>query len=579
MEGGPYLESQHRGPEGARLRQLQLDELLGELRVRLEAVVQTRDRVHALLDAVLAIGSNLDIETVLRRLVEAATALVDAEYGALGVIGEGGGIRQFITVGVDEETTRHIGHYPRGHGLLGLLIRMPRPVRVADISAHRESYGFPANHPPMRTFLGVPIRIRDEVFGNLYMTEKRGGKEFDDDDEIVLSALAVAAGVAIDNARLYDESRRRERWLEAVTDITRALLSGADPTQMQTAVVEHARSLAAADAAFLALPVPGSRDLAIEAAIGADAERLLGMVQPLDGSLTGRVYSNGKPELLTDVTSDEHNPQTLGQAEFTGPALFVPLGQGDAIQGVLAVVGQAGGQPWGSTVQDMLVAFADQVAVALELARSRIDAELLSVLEDRDRIARDLHDLVIQRLFAIGMSLSGIGQLVREGEVQHRIARAIDDLDKTIREIRSAIFSLSIRPEREEASPRAKLLAAVNDATGQLDILPSVRFDGAVDREVPSHIAERACTVLRESLSNVARHAEAGSVDVSVTTEDGQLVVQVEDDGVGIADDAPRSGLKNLEQRAVDIGGSMTVSRGSRGGTLLCWRVPLRTEA
>lgn len=201
--------------------------MLEELQVRIEAVRGTRDRVHSLLEAVLSVGRELDLPQVLRGIVEAAVVLVDAEYGALGVIGGEQRLSEFITVGIDDELRSRIGELPSGHGLLGELIRHPEPLRLAELGGHESSSGFPANHPPMHSFLGVPIRVRDEVFGNLYLTEKRSAREFDAEDESVLSTLAVAAGVAIENARLYEEGRNREQWLTASAEVTNSLLSGA----------------------------------------------------------------------------------------------------------------------------------------------------------------------------------------------------------------------------------------------------------------------------------------------------------------------------------------------------------------
>ncbi|MFD0889716.1 GAF domain-containing protein, partial [Streptosporangium algeriense] len=234
---------------GGLLPHLRLDELLTELQSRLEAVLATRDRVHALLDAVVSVGSDLDLETVLRRIVETATHLVEASYGALGAIGEQNTLVQFIPIGLSEEEIARIEHWPHGLGLLGLLIKEPRPLRLAHISDHPESYGFPPGHPPMGSFLGVPIRVREEVFGNLYLTEKRGGGAFDEEDEAIVVALATAAGVAIENARLYEESRRREVWLQASSEVTTSLLSGADPQRVLTLIARRARQMAGADVA------------------------------------------------------------------------------------------------------------------------------------------------------------------------------------------------------------------------------------------------------------------------------------------------------------------------------------------
>ncbi len=211
------------------LPNLRLDDLLAELRARLQAILDTRDRTHALIEAVVAVGSQLELEMVLRQIVEAAARLVSARYGALGVIGEGGGLTEFVTVGLDEAQIARIHHWPEGRGLLGELITNPRPLRLPDLSADPRSSGFPEGHPPMRSFLGVPVRVRDEVYGNLYLTGKHGGASFDEEDESLVVALAAAAGVAIENARLYAEARRQQQWLRATAEVTSRLLSGDEP--------------------------------------------------------------------------------------------------------------------------------------------------------------------------------------------------------------------------------------------------------------------------------------------------------------------------------------------------------------
>jgi hypothetical protein len=247
--GAPVASGERSGEARVRLPQLRLDELLEELQARLDAARGTRDRVHSLLEAVLSVGRELELEQALRSIVEAAAVLVDAEYAALGVIGpDGQRLSAFHTVGVSEEQVARIGPYPEGHGILGELIRRPEPLRLAKLSEHRASYGFPPNHPPMNSFLGVPIRVREQVFGNLYLTEKRGGAQFDEEDESVLSTLAVAAGVAIDNARLYEESRLRERWLRATAEITHSLMSGEGPGEVLRLIAERAREIMTAAA-------------------------------------------------------------------------------------------------------------------------------------------------------------------------------------------------------------------------------------------------------------------------------------------------------------------------------------------
>ncbi|WP_207946738.1 GAF domain-containing sensor histidine kinase [Actinomadura sp. 7K507] len=555
------------------LPQLQLDELLTELQTRLEAARATRDRVHALLEAVVSIGSDLELETVLRRIIEAATTLVDARYGALGVISdEGERLVQFITVGVSDEEIEAIGHWPHGHGILGLLIREPRPIRLPDLGEHPDSYGFPPNHPPMRGFLGVPIRVRDEVFGNLYLTEKAGGGEFEDEDEIVVIALATAAGVAIENARLYQETRRRERWLEASQEISTALLSGTDPHEVTMLVAQRAREVADADLSTVALVEEGAPEFVVEAAYGEGAERLRGMRVPLDHSVAGPVFTEGAPLRLADGSEAAREANVPTQVPV-GPLLVVPLGVGDSAHGVISVINSPGGAAFSEGTQRLLEAFAGQAAVALELAERRRDAERLTLLEDRDRIAKDLHDTVIQRLFATAMTLMATLKLVQRKEVAVRVQRAVDDLDDTVRQIRSTIFALQGPDDTE--SLRSRVHALIDAATENLGFAPSVRLDGLLDTAVDDDIGEHLLAVVREALSNVARHAHATEAIVVIGVGD-ELVLRVEDDGVGIPAGGRRSGLRNLAERAESLGGSCATHSREDGGTVLVWQVPLK---
>lgn len=552
------------------LPHLRLDDLLLELQHRLTDVRATRDRTHALLEAVLAVGSDLDLHTVLRHITEAAVTLVDAQYGALGVIGQRGGLTQFLAVGVDEPTRARIGSLPRGHGILGLLIRDPKPLRLDDLGRHPDTSGFPPGHPPMRTFLGVPIRVRGEVFGNLYLTEKRGGSPFDDEDEVVVLALAAAAGVAVENARLYESARRRELWVQAGAEISTALLSGTDPEDVLQLLAERARELAGAETCFIALGEHGR--LVIEVATGDGAAELLGTALLLSGTPSGRALADGGAALLLG----EAAVSVLGRVPVTS-ALVVPLGPGGSTRGVLVASSVRDGSPVAPAVLGELQAFAGNATLALELAERRRDAERLVVLEDRDRIARDLHDLVIQRLFATGMQLDSVGRLIERPEAAQRVRTAVDDLDATIKEIRSTIYALHAAPE-QPSSLRTRLLEVVDAGTEQLGFSPAVRLSGLVDTAVPVPVAEHLLAVLREALSNAARHARAHRVDVDLhVVTDGQGVqLTVRDDGVGMATgDSRRSGLANLAERAAQVGGTLTVAAVPEGGTELRWAAPL----
>lgn len=576
---GRSEEYAHRsGDEDARPRlpQLRLDELLGELQARLDAARGTLDRVHSLLEAVLSVGRELDLGQVLRGVVEAAAALVDAEYAALGVIGpDGRSLSAFHTVGVDEGLIARIGPFPQGKGILGELIREPRPLRLAKLSEHPSSYGFPAHHPPMDTFLGVPVRVRDRVYGNLYLTQKRGGVPFDEEDESVLSTLAVAAGVAIDNARLYEESRLRERWLRANAEITRALLSGAAQVEVLRLIAERAREITGSVLAAMSVPVRDTEALTVELAIGRHAGAHRGLVLPVRGTLTGAAFASGAVVSSPDVAHDAR--VTAGPPRFggLGPAVAVPVGGGGHVRGVVLLAREAGAEVFSPPELETLKGFAGQAALAMELAEHRRDAEQIALLEDRDRIGRDLHDLAIQRLFATGMTLQSAERFIEHEGARERVARAVDDLDETIKIIRSSIFGL--RRHDEEAAPglRARAVRVVDDAARVLGFAPSVRMEGLLDTHVPDETAEQVVAVLSEALTNVARHARAHRAEVALETDGSTVRITVTDDGVGISPDAPRSGLDNLCARARRLGGTLRLTTPRTGGTTLVWQAPV----
>ena len=574
MEPGP-------GSRPELLPQLQLDELLAELQGRLQALMATRDRMRGLLEAVVAIGSGLDLESTLRRIVQTAVGLVDATYGALGVIGDDRRLAEFIPIGLSQDEIERIHHWPEGRGLLGLLIDDPRPLRLPDIAAHPESSGFPDGHPPMRSFVGVPVRIRDEVFGNLYLTGKRGGGEFTEDDEAVLVALGAAAAVAVENARLYEAARRQQRWIQASAEVTTRLLSGSDPGEVLADITRRARELSGADLAVLALPDEEGRRLTIAYADGDGAEATRGLVLPADQSLSGRVLSSGEPLTSADFATDERAARAArGAMSQIGPAELFPLGVPGNVRGVLTVGRRHGGAPFPPGQTDVVASFAAQAGVALELAASRAEAERLSLYEDRDRIARDLHDLVIQRLYATGMSLEGTMPMITRPEVASRITNAVDAMDETIKDIRATIFALQARDSAGGPDLRGDIVVLVEEMTGMLGFAPSLRLGAGLGAQVSPEVAEQVLAALREALSNAARHASASQVDVTVDVDpDGMLAVQVTDDGTGIPAGGRRSGLRNLARRAEKLGGELRLTPADPGtdrpGTRLEWRVPL----
>jgi signal transduction histidine kinase len=556
-----------------RLSGLRLDELLSEVQERLAEIVGSRDQLHGLLDAVVAVGAGLELPATLRQIVAAAARLADARYVALGVIGDDQRLREFIVTGIDDEARERIGPLPSGRGVLGTLIRDPRPIRLADISAHPDSYGFPPNHPPMRSFLGVPVRVRDEVFGNLYLTEKRGG-QFTADDEVVVQALAAAAGVAIENARLFDETRRRQRWLEASSEITTALLSGTDPEEVLPRIASRAKELLDAYSTAIALADPDRPDesLVITVAAGADAERLRGMRLAVDDSIAGRVYRAGVTERIADTQVPARAP--LPVAGY-GPALFVPLGGPGTALGTLIALNRAGGREFSPESVAVTTTFAGQAALALQLADAQRAQQQLAVYSDRDRIARDLHDRVVQRLFATGMLLDSMLPQVKSADVQTKLHRAVDDLDHTIREIRATIFALMAAPDEAHRGLWQRIAAAVEQITTGTGLNPSMQVDGPVDALVPDEIAEHAIAVVREAVSNVVRHAKASAAAVIVSSGGDTLRIEVTDNGIGPPEPGRRSGLANMAGRAAELGGTLRLDPVPGGGTQLVWEVPL----
>ncbi|MFF6909674.1 GAF domain-containing protein [Streptomyces sp. NPDC012389] len=561
----------------SRMPQMRLDELLEELQARINAARGTRDRVHSLLEAVVSVGRELDLSQVLRRIVEAGAQLVDAQYGALGVIGpDGRSLSQFLTSGMTREQRERIGPLPAGHGLLGELIRHPEPLRLSELGTHEASFGFPEHHPPMRTFLGVPIRVRDEVFGNLYLTDKRDGLDFDAEDESVITTLAVAAGVAIDNARLYESSQRQHRWLRAGAEVTNQLLSGDARQDVLELIARRAGEITGACLAEVSAPVPGTDDLVVELSVtlsGTDGG-LQGLTLPADGTLAGAASAAGTHAVSTCLGKDPRFRTDPHVAAAPGPAVAVPLGAAGAA--VLLLVREVGEPAFTEAELEPLLTFAGQAALALELAVRRRDAEHVALLEDRDRIARDLHDLAIQRLFATGMTLQSTARLIEHTGAAERVARAVDDLDETIKIIRSTIFGLRARDEGPASSLRARASRTVGDAVTSLGFPPRLSMEGLLDTDVPLDVAEHVVAALGELLSNAARHAHATRVEVSLKATADEVRLTVADNGRGIPEQSRRSGLDNLAERARQVGGALEVSTPEGGGSRLLWRAPLR---
>ncbi|WP_338698316.1 GAF domain-containing protein [Streptomyces sp. Q6] len=538
-------------------------------------------RVPQLLEAMRSVGTGLELHSTLDRICETAAELADAKYAAIGVVAEDGdGLSDFVYHGVDDATARLIGRLPDGHrGLLGALIHDPTPVRLADLSEDPRSCGFPAHHPPMRTFLGVPIRVQGEIFGNLYLTEKRGGGEFNDYDLNMVRVLATEAGIAIGNARLYEAAKQRERWIDGSVAVTTALLSGGDAEDALQVVAEQARQLSDSAAGIVLLPASeGGMEIVAVASDGPSAA--LGVIVPPESEIVCELL-DGQAVFVEDAATD---PRVLTDlARDYGPAMMLPLQSDGRVLGTLVMPRARGARPFTEVERTLATQFASQAALALMMAEAQRDRERLAVFEDRDRIARDLHDLVIQRLFATGMMLEGAQRRSVVPEVQAGIGKSVDELDVTIQEIRTAIFALQQGPAEAPSGLRTRVLREINMAAVPLGFKPSHRFLGPVDTVVGELTGKNLIAALREALSNAFRHAQAGHIDVVVDAgailPDGRQGVRltVADDGVGIPEGGRRSGLKNLKRRAESLGGDSWYGPGlgdDGGGTTVVWQAP-----
>ena len=508
---------------------------------------------QALLDAVSAIASDLDLTSVLTRIVTAATQLTDAEYGALGVLGSDGRLVEFLTTGIDEATRALIGDLPTGDGILGVIISEPKGLRLVDLAAHPRSVGFPANHPPMSSFLGMPVRIRGTVFGNLYLTEKRGGLPFTEQDEQLVEALAGTAGLVIDNARTYGLSERRRRWLEATAEIGVDLQPPVHAENALGKIVDTARA------------VSGARATVLRATHAADGDAVA--ADPADLDLVRELVDHVRNDLELDVSAPAHR-LIVGGVD----AVVIPVRAHLAPVLALAALFDRSSPLNDASERELLASFADQAALALDRGQAVADRQELALISDRERIARDLHDVVIQQLFAAGLQLQGVASMVSSPEVARRLDETVASLDDTIKAIRGTIFELH---DKQGSSLRSEIRALARDYVPVLGFSPTVRTSGPIDTVVPGTVHAQVLAVLREALSNVARHALAESAEVEVLVSVHDLVLRVADDGIGMPADPRESGLRNARRRAADLGGVLEMLPGSGRGTTLVWRIPL----
>ncbi|WP_307433240.1 GAF domain-containing sensor histidine kinase [Pseudarthrobacter defluvii] len=550
-----------------------VEDLVRDFTVRGDELLDTQERINGLLAAVVALAEDLSLEAVLDRLVRSACALVGARYGALGVIGEDRTLSHFITVGIDEEGIRSIGDLPTGHGVLGLLIREPKPLRLHDLGQHPIASGFPSNHPPMGTFLGVPVRVRDEVFGNLYLTEKQGGEDFSVEDEDLAVALAAAAGVAIQNARLFEDSSRRQRWLEAGMELSSRLIMASQPGDADNLDVVADTALRISDSALAVVAVPaGDGALRCRSCLGVQGLQA-GQELAVSPAVSSVIESGGSL-----VAKDPRQVFEDGIAEKLGSVLVCSLGHSPGDNGVLLLARAEGAAAFTQADAESSAIFGSRIGLALDLARVNATREQNLLFTDRERIARDLHDLVIQRLFAAGLSIQSLRRYTLDPVAHERIAAVTTELDDTIRKLRDTIYSL--RTADEEREPlTGRILRVVRENSRSHALTPKVSLDGPVD-SIREDVAVHLLSVLSEGLSNALRHSGADDIQVTVavgraTAGRNEVQLLIHDNGRGFTESGQVSGLANMRHRAELLKGSCIIDSAPGGGTSVRWSAPL----
>ncbi|MCA1984761.1 GAF domain-containing sensor histidine kinase [Nocardioides nematodiphilus] len=581
-----------RAADEATLSEAGLEVLLTEVLDRVQTARDEQVHWRLLTDAVVTMAADLSLDELLTRIVQIAADLAGAAYAALGVLGpEPRGrrrLRTFITYGLSEEQVRRIGELPEGHGLLGRIIDRPEPLRLHDLAMSGHSSGFPAAHPGMHSFLGVPVRTKGSVFGNLYLTEKIGGGDFTEHDESIVVALAAAAGVAIENARLHEDAARRQRWLSAANDVTTALMSELNepdvPADDLQLIADRARAAADADVAWI-VTGPDAEHLRLQVASGIEIDPSKAETVDADFAIAGSVARTGAATVVEDIANDER-ASAFGvlPIERLGLVMMLPLRGVDSAghvenEGVLALAWE---HERADVALDLPVelpaSFAKQAALAIRVARSRHDREQLALYADRDRIGRDLHDLVIQRLFAIGLNLQSAlrwtGDPRAAERLDERLNSSVDEIDETIRDIRRTIFELGALA-KGGTDLQTEVTALVKRAASSLKVRPSLAFEGPVRSLVGAELVPDVLAVLSETLSNAGRHAQATDIAVRIRAAD-ELTLTVRDNGRGIPADAVESGLSNIRERAERHHGACVIARAEPSGTIIEWSVPLR---
>jgi signal transduction histidine kinase len=546
-----------------------------------DAATPTESRLRALLDAGLAITSELSLDSLLQRLVEVAASLTGARYAALGVIDPSGThLERFLTTGIDAETHAAIGDLPRGRGILGLLIREAKPLRLHDLMQDSRAVGFPPHHPPMRRFLGVPILLRGVAYGNLYLTEKAGGGDFTHEDEELLGLLAGQAAVAIENARLYEAARRWSRQLESLNEVGNALANETDLDRLLGLIARRLRELL--DARIVLVQLPSGDELRVAAADGGAADQLLGVKMSRTASKSGRVLDRRRSERSDSVLDDPEVSREVSRRLGARTGLWVPLVVHDRAIGVIAAHDKRGPDPR-FTDDDLRLAetFGTRAALAVDLSERVAGDALRRVVEaqelERRRLARELHDETGQALTSILLGLKSVEDTLEPGESHDAVAELRALVVSTLQDVRR--LAVELRPKALDdfglVPALERLTASFAEQTGI-----AVDFEPAIpDERLPAETETALYRIVQESLTNVLKHARARNVTVLLARRADSLKAVVEDDGEGFEPGETRDGgvgLIGMQERLALLGGKLEIESSRAGGTTVAAEVPLR---
>jgi signal transduction histidine kinase len=542
--------------------------------------VETRWR--RLIDAGIAVSSELTLDGVLQRIVETAAELTGARYAALGVIDRSGvALERFLTTGIDPETHERIGDLPRGRGILGVLIEDAHVLRLHDLTEDPRSIGFPPHHPLMRTFLGVPVILRGVAYGNLYLTEKTDGSDFTEEDEELVTLLAAQAAVAVENARLYESATRWLAQLESLTEVGNALAGETELTPLLELIATRLRDLVDAELVLIALPAAGG-DLRIEAAVGVRHEDLSGSFLKRSGSKSGRVLERRRSERVDSTLDDPEVDLEISRKIGMRSGVFVPMVVGDRAIGVLAAHNKHGPDPRFND-EDLRIAeaFAARAAVAVDLADRVARDALRRVVEgqelERRRLARELHDETGQALTSILLGLKRVEEAKTKEDARAAAAELRGEIVKTLQSVRR--LAVELRPKALDDFGLVPALERLADAfSGDSGIAIDVQAN-LDEARLPAEVETALYRIAQEALTNVAKHAGAGHVSVVVTRRDGSVTVVVEDDGRGFGatgGDGAGLGLVGMKERVGLLGGRLAIESTEGSGTTIVAEVPLR---